>query len=510
MIQACVLNGMKMFLLTAFLSSLVLITAHEDQFPKDFLFGVASSSYQIEGAWNESGKGESIWDRFVHFQPERIIDGSTGDIACDSYHKIKDDVQMLKKLGVHFYRFSLSWPRILPTGYTNKMNPDGLRYYNELINELIKSGITPMITLYHWDLPQPLQEIGGWPNPFLADYFADFARVAYQHFGDRVKFWITLNEPYHICESGYGTGMFAPGYSSNGYANYMCSYTALLAHAKAWHIYDKEFRPTQKGKIGITIDTFWYEPATDSKEDKYLAELVLQMNYGWFAHPIFSKDGDFPPIMKERVLNLSLSENLHRSRLPQFTDEEIKYIKGTSDFLGLNHYSTFRVNPVGGIVSAIYNNDIGVAMDQPAEWGETPTYWIKIAPWGLRKLLNWIKLEYNNPIVYITENGMGDTELIVNDSRRVTYYKAYLKAVLDSIHQDGCNVKGYTAWSLMDNFEWSSGYTLLFGIYAVDMNDPQRTRTPKASAIYYQKVIETRRVDHEYEPVSPADRKSVV
>lgn len=168
-------------------------------------------------------------------------------MACDSYRKVKEDVALLKKLGVHFYRFSLSWSRILPTGYVDKINPDGLNYYNDLINELIKNNIKPVVTLYHWDLPQALHEAGGWTSPFIADYFEDFAWVAFKHFGDRVKTWITINEPYHVCQSGYATGFSAPGYNSSGIGNFHCSHTILLAHAKAYHLYDKEFRSEQNG-----------------------------------------------------------------------------------------------------------------------------------------------------------------------------------------------------------------------------------------------------------------------
>ncbi|GLV37190.1 uncharacterized protein CBL_01980 [Carabus blaptoides fortunei] len=443
------------------LACLAIVQGDERKFPNDFLFGIASSAYQIEGGWNENGKGENIWDRYSHKHPENILDGSNGDVSCDSYHKYKEDIKILKNLGVDVYRFSLSWTRILPTGYINKINPDGIHYYNNLINELIENKITPMITIYHWDLPQSIQEVGGWPNPLIADYFVDFARVAFENFGDRVKLWITLNEPYHICATSYGTGAFAPGYKRAGIADYMCSYTALLAHAKVYHMYNEEFRHKQQGKVGISLDAFWYEPKTNSAEDKEAAELALQMTYGWFVHPIYSKQGDFPAIMKQRVLNMSLIENYRRSRLPEFTKEQIKYIQGTSDFLGLNHYSTFTAefsdNP--DTTNPYYSRDMGINLEQRDTWPATPTYWIKIVPWGLRKLLNWIKDEFDNPDVYITENGMGDSDGTLNDEQRVNYLREYLGAVLDSILEDGCNVKVYCAWSLADNFEWSSGYT---------------------------------------------------
>lgn len=221
------------------------------------------------------GKGENIWDRFTHVHPYRILDGSNGDIACDSYHKYKEDVQLIKSLGVSFYRFSLSWSRILPTGYPNVINQEGIKYYNNLIDELKRNGIDPVVTIFHWDLPQPLQEIGGWPNPVLAEHYLNFARIAFREFGDRVKTWITINEPKQICKMGYGDAWLAPSMTAAGIGDYMCSYTLLLAHAKAYHLYDREFRPTQHGEIGITMDSFWFQPASESPADIEAADRMF-------------------------------------------------------------------------------------------------------------------------------------------------------------------------------------------------------------------------------------------
>lgn len=215
------------------------------------MLGVATASYQIEGAWNEGGKGENIWDNLTHSRPELIADGSSGDIACDSYHHLEDDVAMLKNLGVDFYRFSLSWSRILPKGYSYQVNQEGIDYYNNLINALLAEGIEPMVTLYHWDLPQVLQDLGGWPNELMADYFEDYARVAFENFGDRVKTWITFNEPLNTCYQGYGNVLKAPALNITGFADYLCVHTVLKSHARAYHVYDEEFRSAQNGKNGI-------------------------------------------------------------------------------------------------------------------------------------------------------------------------------------------------------------------------------------------------------------------
>lgn len=239
-------------------------TLNSNSFPEDFLFGVATAAYQIEGAWNEDGKGENIWDTLTHDHPEYIQDNSTGDIACDSYHKVEEDIALIKNLGVDFYRFSLSWSRILPKGYSYKVNKAGIAYYNKLIDGLIENGIEPMVTLYHWDLPKDFQDLGGWPNELIADYFEDYAKVAFDYFGDRVKYWITFNEPYNVCYQGYGDTKKAPALNMTGFADYLCTHTVLKAHARVYHLYNDTYKPTQKGsrnklmRIIIVLIGNWY------------------------------------------------------------------------------------------------------------------------------------------------------------------------------------------------------------------------------------------------------------
>ncbi|KAJ8933569.1 hypothetical protein NQ314_013924 [Rhamnusium bicolor] len=251
-------------------------------FPTNFKFGVANAATQIEGGWDEDGKGETIWDHFAHYHPEKISDGSSPDVACDSYHKYKEDVALVKAMGLDYYRLSIAWSRILPTGYTNQVNQAGVDYYNKVFAELKANGIEPMVTLFHWDLPQPLEdELGGWLNIETANLFAEYAKLYYELFGDVVKIWLTINEPKQVCQLGYGTGGFAPGVVSNGVGEYVCAYNVILAHAKAYHIYDDDFRATQGGRVSMVIDTTWYEPGSESEEDKEASERILQFSVSY-------------------------------------------------------------------------------------------------------------------------------------------------------------------------------------------------------------------------------------
>ncbi|KAF2886264.1 hypothetical protein ILUMI_19907, partial [Ignelater luminosus] len=431
-----------------------------NRFPDDFFFGTATASYQIEGAWNLSGKGENIWDRYTHTHRELILDGSNGDIACDSYHKYEEDVALIKNMGVQFYRFSISWSRILPTGFDYKINPDGIRYYNDLINLLIKNDIVPLVTLFHWDTPQPLEDLGGFANELMAEWFEDYARVVFENFGDRVRHWLTFNEPRQICLEGYGGDGKAPGYESSGIGDYLCAHNLIRAHARAYHLYDQKFRPKQNGNISITLDAAWSEPITNSTFDKEAAERALEFQFAWFADPIFSPNGDYPDVMKKLVAERSQKEGFRRSRLPEFTREEVEYIKGTSDFFGLNHYTTVVTKdapdtPIGGKPSSL--KDSQAVYSQDPSWPSGTSSWLKVIPWGFTRILVWIKNRYGDIPIHITENGFSDHGEI-DDQGRINYYKLYLSALLDAIYDHKVNVKMYTAWSLLDNFEWRDGY----------------------------------------------------
>ncbi|XP_071441900.1 myrosinase 1 isoform X2 [Hetaerina americana] len=434
-------------------------------------------------------KGENIWDRFTHQNSTLIQDASNGDIAADSYHKYKNDIQILKELGVETYRFSLSWSRILPNGDISLVNSKGIEYYNKLINELISNGIEPMVTLYHWDLPQQFQDLGGWTNEVISDYFADYARVAFSAFGDRVKWWLTLNEPWIQSVLGYGVGQFAPGLKSIGIADYLAGHTMLKAHTLAYELYKREFQQEHEGKVGIALDASWLAPKSNSSADKEASEQAMQFKLGWFAHPIFSKEGDYPPIMKTMIAAKSKNEGYARSRLPTFTPEWISRIKGSSDFFGLNHYTTFLVNP-GKSNSPLFK-DSEFQLTQDDSWPSTAADWLKVVPWGFRHLLKWIKEAYDSPLVIVTENGVADNRGI-NDLQRADYHKRYINEMLKAIRLDGCNVRGYMAWSLIDNFEWSDGYMIKFGLYSVDFDDPERPRVAKESSKVYKEIIKNR------------------
>ncbi|XP_075991782.1 lactase/phlorizin hydrolase-like [Anticarsia gemmatalis] len=470
------------------------------KFPDGFKFGAATASYQVEGAWDEDGKSENIWDRLTHQVPSPIFDGSTGDVADDSYHQIKRDVEMMRELGLDFYRFSLSWARILPTSFPDYINEAGVQYYNNLIDEMLKYNIEPVVTLYHWDLPQKLQEMGGWTNPHMVDWYSDYARVVFELFGDRVKNFITINEPREVCYQGYGGGTMAPLYTISGVADYMCAKYLLLAHAKAYHIYDKEFRPTQGGNIFITLSASWYEPETEA--DEQAAEDTRMFEWGQYVHPIFSKTGDFPPVMKEKIAAKSAAQGFARSRLPELTPEEIDYIRGSSDFIGINHYSTYltyrNASVTGYYDVPSYYDDMETISYHSSEWEAGASSFLKVVPWGFYKLLTKIRKDYDNPIVYITENGFSTTGGL-DDERRISYYRNYLDAMLDAM-DEGSDVRLYAAWSLMDNFEWMQGYSERFGLYEVDYESPERTRTPRKSAFVYKEILRSRALDWHYEP----------
>ncbi|XP_013133879.1 PREDICTED: myrosinase 1-like [Papilio polytes] len=470
------------------------------KFPENFRFGTATASYQVEGAWDEDGKSENIWDHLTHTNPCVVKDCSNGDIADNSYHQYKRDVEMMRELGLDFYRFSLSWTRILPTSFPDKINEAGVQYYNNLIDEMLKYNIKPMVTLYHWDLPQKLQEMGGWANPNIIDWYSDYARVAFELFGDRVKDWITINEPLQVCYYGYGDKSLAPLLNIKGVADYMCTKNLLLAHAKAYHIYDEEFRPTQGGSIFISLSAQWHD--TEHEDFADAAKDANEFTWGIYANPIFSESGNFPEIMKKRVAAKSSEQGFYRSRLPEFTQEEIDYIRGSSDYFGLNHYSTKYVyrneSVVGYHETPSFYDDMELVTYTKNEWKIGESEFTKFVPWGFYNLLTEIKEAYGNPPVVITENGFA-TYGGLDDEDRITYYTHYIDAMLDAM-EDGSDVRGYTAWSLMDNYEWLQGYTERFGLYEVDYESPERTRTPRKSAFVYKQIVRTRALDMHYEP----------
>ncbi|XP_061162615.1 uncharacterized protein LOC133171833 [Saccostrea echinata] len=460
-----------------------------DTFPDGFIWSSATAAYQVEGGWNEDGRGPSIWDTFAH-QPNVMDKNATGDKACDSYHKYEEDVQLLKNMGVSHYRFSISWSRVLPDGTTSYVNELGVRYYNNLINELLRNNIQPMVTLYHWDLPQALEDKGGWLNGTMVDYFRAYAEFCFQRFGDRVKLWISFNEPWIVSWLGYGVSTFAPAKWGPGTNTYIVSHNLIKAHAKAFHTYNDTYRASQKGQFGITLNVGWSEPDDPFNPDHLAAsERALQFDFGWFAHPIVI-NGNYPKVMIDKVAYKSNVQNFTNTRLTPFTDEEQRMIKGTTDFLGLNFYTSSVVYPEDkGFTDISYDADKDVGGRQESSWLGSGSGWLKVTPFGLRKILNWIRNTYNNMPVYVTENGVSDRNGSLVDYHRIHYYRSYINEMLKAVKLDNCNVKGYTAWSLMDNLEWRAGYSEKFGLHYVNFSDPNRSRTGKLSAEFYRQVV---------------------
>ncbi|XP_063897513.1 lactase/phlorizin hydrolase [Helicoverpa armigera] len=468
-------------------------------FPPGFIFGAATASYQVEGAWNEGGKSENTWDRYVHEDPTRIKDLTNGDVACDSYHQWKRDIEMAEELGLHFYRFSLSWSRILPSGFPNIINEEGKNYYNNLIDGLLEKGIQPMVTIYHWDLPQSLQDLGGWANPLIVDWFVDYARVAYTLFGDRVKVWITINEPVVFCDGVYNSGRFAPLIYSPEVGAYLCNKYALLAHAKAWRLYDQEFKPKYHGKVSLANQMVWFEPYDSTEEHIELAELARQNSNGRYAHPIYSKAGGWPPSIEKVLEEVSLKRGYSKSSLPAFTQEEIELMRGTYDYFAMNYYTTrlirkaregeqFTAWPLGDCI------DLNAIIEKREDWPTAQSYWFYVFPEGFRRQLNWMKQQYGDMEIIITENGIS-TVGGLDDQERIQYYRDHLEQILLAVKEDGLNVTGYCAWTLMDNFEWGDGLAVKFGLYEVDFSDPMRKRIPRASARYYSDIISSHSLD---------------
>uniref|UniRef100_A0A914X7K2 Uncharacterized protein n=1 Tax=Plectus sambesii TaxID=2011161 RepID=A0A914X7K2_9BILA len=459
-------------------------------FPPDFIWAVATSAYQVEGGWNANGKGVSNWDAFVHKPNNGIRDHSTGDVACDSYHKWQTDLELIRNLSVTHYRFSFAWTRLFPDGTNKTINRDGVDYYNNLINGLLAINVTPMVTLFHWDTPQTLEDLGGWESPDSPQWFYDYANFCFKTFGDRVKMWITFNEPWVTSWLGYGTGGNAPGKKDVCYGVYTVTHNIIKSHARAYRLYDQQYRSTQNGKVGITFNCDFKMAGSNSTADIAAADRGVQFQLGWFAHAIFV-NGDYPQVMKDQIASHSKVLGINTTRLPIFTDEEKNFINGSSDFFGINAYTTqLTFAQDKSSLECSYDNDQDIFTNYSASWNSSGSDWLKYTPFGIRNLLNFIKNNFGNtkPII-ITENGWSDRSGTLDDSERVQFYKDYITNVYLAYSQDGVNVRGYTSWALMDNFEWASGYTEKFGLHYVNFSDPSRPRIPKQSAFYYRDII---------------------
>ncbi|XP_052188878.1 beta-glucosidase 12-like isoform X2 [Diospyros lotus] len=466
-----------------------------DGFPK------CPSPRKYEGAAKTAGKGPSIWDTFTHKHPGKIKDGSNGDVAIDSYHRYKEDVGIMVEMGLDSYRFSISWSRVLPGGkLSGGVNQEGIKYYNNLIDELLRKGIKPFVTLFHWDLPQTLEdEYGGFLSPKIVDDFKDYAELCFKEFGDRVKNWITLNEPWSYVTGGYVDGHLAPGRCSSwlqlnctggdsSTEPYIASHYQLLAHAAAVKLFKEKYQASQKGKIGITLIAHWMIPYSETKQDRHAAKRAIDFMFGWFMHPLTK--GDYPQTMR----------NLVGERLPKFSIEESKLLKGSFDFLGLNYYTANYAShaPKSNAINMSYYTDSWANITNQRNGrliGEqAASSWLCVYPKGFYDLLLYTKKKYNNPVIYITENGydeMNNNKLSLEealvDKKRVDYFYQHLSFLQQAI-KDGVNVKGYFAWSLLDNFEWDSGYTVRFGINYVDYKNGLK-RYPKLSAKWFKSFL---------------------
>ncbi|HEX6834815.1 MAG TPA: GH1 family beta-glucosidase [Rudaea sp.] len=437
------------------------------QFPKDFLWGSATSAYQIEGSPLADGAGPSIWQRFAH-TPGMMVNGDTGDVACDHYNRMESDVALMRELGMKAYRFSVAWSRVLPEG-KGRVNAAGLGFYDRLVDRLLENGIEPLVTLFHWDLPAALDDRGGWLNPDIAQWFAEYAQVLYRKLDGRVKFWATLNEPWVVTDGGYLHGALAPGHRSKFEAP-IASHHLLRSHGAAVQAY----RAEGKHRIGLVVNLEPKYAASQSAEDLAAVRRADAYMNRQYLDPVYF--GHYPEELRE----------VFGEAWPQWPAQDFELIKQPIDFLGINYYTRNVTR------HDEKNYPLKCApVKQHATYTETG--W-EVFPQGLTDTLTWVRDRYGNPPVYITENGSafydppvaeGDT---VEDPLRVNYQKKHLRAISDAIAQ-GCDVRGYMAWSLLDNLEWSLGFSKRFGIVHVDF--ATQKRTPKASARHYSRVIAT-------------------
>jgi len=509
-------------------------------FPKNFIWGVATAAFQVEGGVNEGGRGPSIWDTFSHVEGN-IFENATAEVACDHFHRYKEDILLVKELGANAYRFSISWSRVLPTGsIEGGISEKGLAFYEALCQEVLANGIEPIATLYHWDLPEALEQQGGWLQRGTVDAFAAYASLCFQRLGKYVKTWCSINEPWTQCFLGYSLGSHAPGRSiAPGVEPYLAGHHMLLAHGRAAEIY-RSMKP-KDGKIAMVLNTEWAEAQEpDNPEDQAAVERALAFNLEWFASPLY--EGDYPQIMGERV----------GSRLPKFTEAEMKMLKGSNDFFALNCYSAryicednfwrnlqntpakLRILPYisdvplakmkaamaaqaapveaetvskptqGGpampspenLPSTSWLADAGYETSIPLDAELTATGW-PVAHYGLGRLLLYLQRRYApTGGILVTEAGAAFEENGDAGVRQATYLKRQ-SVVLRRAMSEGVDVRGYIWWTLMDNFEWSYGYSKHFGLYAVDFANGSLSRTPRLAVSTFQHLATTNAVDPE-------------
>lgn len=445
------------------------------RFPDGFLWGAATSAYQIEGAWREDGRGESIWDRFCH-TPGHITDSSTGDIACDHYHRWRDDIALMQQLGIQAYRFSIAWPRIFPDGI-GAINEAGLQFYSDLVDGLLAAGITPFVTLYHWDLPQALQERGGWSIRATANAFAAYTAAVVQRLGDRVQHWITINEPWVVSFLGHEQGVHAPGVQDRARA-LAAAHHLLLAHGQAVPVI-RSFCPD--AEVGIVLNLSPVMPASPSRDDYTAYRQIDGALNRWFLDALYRQH--YPADIIHDALRMGY---LSAPELPFVLPGDMQQISVPTDFLGINYYTRQLARN-----TSVAEADNLPPTVVPAPASEHTAMGWEVYPAGMREILLHVYTSYRVPRIYITENGASyddkpDASGAVPDERRIAYLHQHLHALHEALAQD-VPVAGYFAWSLLDNFEWNLGYTQRFGLVYVDYQTQQRM--PKASAHWYQQVI---------------------
>ena len=436
------------------------------EFPPQFLWGSATSAYQVEGSPLADGAGPSIWQRFCH-TPNMVRDGDTGDVACDHYRRYREDVALMRDLGLTAYRFSISWSRVLPAG-RGKVNEAGLDFYERLVDALLTHGIQPMVTLFHWDLPAALDDRGGWLNPDIAEWFADYATVVIRRLDGRVKLWATLNEPWVVTDGGYLHGALAPGHRSRFEAP-IATHQLLRAHGRAVQAY----RAAGRHQIGVVVNLEPKYPASDAAADRAATTRADAYMNRQFLDPMLL--GQYPDELAE----------IFGEAWPRWPAADLELIRQPIDFVGINYYTrnVTRFDPESWPLRA------GPVRQKRATY--TETRW-EVFPQGLTDILVSVKQRYGNPPLYITENGAaffdpptaeGDR---IDDPLRVDYLRKHVAAMHAALDQ-GVDLRGYFAWSLFDNFEWSHGYSKRFGIVHVDFETQKRT--PKSSARLYSSII---------------------
>ena len=450
----------------------------ETTFPKNFLWGAATAAYQIEGAWKEDGKGESIWDRFAH-TPGKIKNGDTGDVACDSYHRCEEDIALLRAMNLNSYRFSISWPRIQPAG-TGPANSKGVDHYSRMVDSLLEAQIRPLVTLYHWDLPQALQDAGGWPNRDTASRFADYVGLISRDLGDRVSDWMLFNEPSAFVDLGYLEGRHAPGHRS--LVDFLrASHTVNLAQGEGFRAV-KAVRPS--ARVGTAFSMSPCEPATNSEEDKLAAERAHAITNLWFLEPALkSRYPDALAFLPETVMGVQSGD--------------FEKMKAPLDFIGINLYYRMIASAPSAFERLSHAQQwlFPVKMAGGKQGPKTDMGW-EVWPQALYDMVMRITHDYNRPVIEITESGCAyndgpDANGAIHDSRRIEYHRQYLQALAQAM-ADGADVRGYHAWSLMDNFEWAEGFSQRFGLAYVDFKTQKRTI--KESGRWYGKVAQENRI----------------